>query len=193
MGLDSVEMIMKWEKHFNIKIPDHEVEKIVTLQDATNYIANILSINKDNTNLREKVFKNIQTCLKDLNLISKQIEYEDKVSEVVFENKKQIWDKIAFALQLKIPIPYSFESNTLSSKIVSKLFPQKQNIFDNLLFSQLIDGICGNNYETLVDINNIQSKYEIYICIMGITEDIMGINIYELEPSNTFVQDLGLN
>ena len=127
MGLDSVEMVMKWEKHFNIKIPDHETENIVTLQDATNYIANILSITHDNTNLREKVFKNIQTCLKALNLISKQIEYEDKVSEVISEHKKQIWDKIAFALLLKIPIPFSFEANTFTSKIVSKLFEKTKS------------------------------------------------------------------
>ena len=37
-SLDTVELIMEFEKEFNITIPDDEAEKIGTVADAVNYI-----------------------------------------------------------------------------------------------------------------------------------------------------------
>lgn len=37
-SLDTVELIMEFEKEFNIAIPDDQAEKIATVGDATSYI-----------------------------------------------------------------------------------------------------------------------------------------------------------
>ncbi|MBI1306462.1 MAG: acyl carrier protein [Bacteroidetes bacterium] len=37
-SLDTVELIMEFEKEFNIAIPDEQAEKIVTVGDAISYI-----------------------------------------------------------------------------------------------------------------------------------------------------------
>ncbi len=37
-SLDTVELVMAFEEEFNIEIPDDAAEKILTLQDAVNYI-----------------------------------------------------------------------------------------------------------------------------------------------------------
>ena len=37
-SLDTVELIMEFEKEFNISIPDEDAEKIGTVEDAINYI-----------------------------------------------------------------------------------------------------------------------------------------------------------
>ena len=37
-SLDTVELIMEFEKEFNISIPDDQAEKIATVGDAINYI-----------------------------------------------------------------------------------------------------------------------------------------------------------
>ncbi len=37
-SLDTVELIMEFEKEFNIAIPDDQAEKISTVGDAVNYI-----------------------------------------------------------------------------------------------------------------------------------------------------------
>ena len=39
-SLDTVEMIMEFEKEFDLKIPDEEAEKIATVGDAISYIEN---------------------------------------------------------------------------------------------------------------------------------------------------------
>ena len=38
-SLDTVELIMEFEKEFNIAIPDDQAEKIATVGDAVTYIA----------------------------------------------------------------------------------------------------------------------------------------------------------
>ena len=38
-SLDTVELIMEFEKEFSISIPDDQAEKIATVGDAINYIA----------------------------------------------------------------------------------------------------------------------------------------------------------
>lgn len=41
-SLDTVELIMEFEKQFNIKIPDEQAEKITTVEEAITYLeANI--------------------------------------------------------------------------------------------------------------------------------------------------------
>jgi len=39
-SLDTVELIMEFEKEFNLSIPDEEAEKIGTVGDAITYISN---------------------------------------------------------------------------------------------------------------------------------------------------------
>ena len=38
-SLDTVELVMAFEEEFNCEIPDEAAEKILTIQDAINYIA----------------------------------------------------------------------------------------------------------------------------------------------------------
>ena len=39
-SLDTVELIMELEKEFGMSLPDDQAEKIATVQDAVDYIAN---------------------------------------------------------------------------------------------------------------------------------------------------------
>jgi acyl carrier protein len=42
-SLDTVELVMEFEKAFNIQIPDEDAEKISTVGDAINYLNSKLS------------------------------------------------------------------------------------------------------------------------------------------------------
>jgi acyl carrier protein len=42
-SLDTVELVMEFEKAFNVQIPDEDAEKISTVGDAINYLKSKLS------------------------------------------------------------------------------------------------------------------------------------------------------
>ncbi len=42
-SLDMVELIMEFEKEFNISVPDDDADKIKTVEDAQNYILKLIS------------------------------------------------------------------------------------------------------------------------------------------------------
>ncbi len=44
-SLDTVELVMKFEEEFDIKIPDEDAEKITSVGDATKYIQEKLGTN----------------------------------------------------------------------------------------------------------------------------------------------------
>lgn len=43
-SLDTVELIMEFEKEFNISIPDEAAEKIVTVGDSTKYLTDNIKV-----------------------------------------------------------------------------------------------------------------------------------------------------
>ena len=49
------------------------------------------------------------------------------------------------------------------------------------------------NYEKLISIDNISSKYEIERIICGIIEDKIGIPVSEIELNYSFTNDLGID
>ncbi|MBI3111643.1 MAG: acyl carrier protein [Ignavibacteria bacterium GWA2_55_25] len=42
-SLDTVELVMEFEKAFNVQIPDEDAEKISTVGDAVNYLTSKIS------------------------------------------------------------------------------------------------------------------------------------------------------
>ena len=63
MGLDSVELLMEWEKYFDIQIPDPVAQKISTVQNAVDYFSTILDISDDSTILKDKIFEKLQQSI----------------------------------------------------------------------------------------------------------------------------------
>ncbi|MBT1688682.1 acyl carrier protein [Dawidia soli] len=49
MGLDSVELVIRVEKYFDIAIPDKEAAEIVTVQDFADCVYTKVTLNKGDT------------------------------------------------------------------------------------------------------------------------------------------------
>ncbi len=194
MGLDSVELLMEWERYFNIEIPDLVAEKIGTVQNAVDAISTILNISDDKGELRKKIFGRLQNAISKTGLTNSPIDQSHLVSKIIPDNKKQTWEIIATELRLEIPFPPSAGSdNSLKSKILRRISWTPKFNYSELTFSELTDVICGNNCKSLIDAKLIKTKYEIYIVLMAITVDKIGIDIYEFKPDKTFTGDFGID
>jgi hypothetical protein len=193
MGLDSVELLVEWEKYFSIQIQDLEAEKISTVQNAVDCISSHLNINENDLTLRNSVFSTLKNQIKLNGMSNKPIELNDLVYKVLEPQKKEIWSELSKSLNLTIP-EFSFASNnTFSRKIISKIIWIPGYDYKEITFERLVDTICAENFRKLIDQNNITSKYEIYIIITAITVDKNGIDYYEVTPSKTFHHDFGID
>lgn len=194
MGLDSVELVMEWEKYFDIQIPNLVAEKIDTVQNAVDAISTILNLTEEKTELKNNIFDRLQNVVSKTIAINLSINQSDLVSKVFPDNNQKTWTLIATELGLEIPFPPTKpDDNSLKTKVLTILNWTPKFNYTELTFSDLTDIICGNNCQSLIDAKSIKTKYEIYIVLMAITVDKIGIDFYEFKPDKTFTGDFGID
>ena len=189
MGLDSVELVMGVEKYFSISIPDREAEKAATVGRLVNCVASIKGIQTYNFALRETTFKKIQGQLINKSKITDQIG-----SALEFNNQKELTElesKIGLKLPgLKIS---SGKSPSLFSKFKNWIGIDPIYDFQKTVWKRYIDVILSYNLERVVNPTAISSKYEIYLAIMRLTADKIGVDYFEIGLEKSFTDDLGVD
>ena len=193
MGLDSVELLMEWEKYFGIQIPDLVAEKINSVQNAVDSISTILNISNDSPVLKDKIFGKLQLAISESGSTNTPINQSDLVCKIFPDNDQRTWKFMSTKLDLEVPFPPRKPDNPIKTKILTIISWVPKFNYDELTFSQLTDAICGTNYEKLIDAKAITTKYEIYCVIMGLTVDKIGIDVYEVKPGKTFTDDFGID
>ena len=190
MGLDSVELLMEIENYFGISIPDAEAENLYTIQLMVDSVAKHLNLSDDNLEFRDKIFLRVITTMKEFGWLAKNITLADFVTQYFPSTYKQDWKSFENSLRLSIPLPHLPSQNpSLLESIIGKPLHKSEEIS----FEQFVAAICANNYQELIDKSNIKTKYEIYIVVMGITVDKIGVDYYEIGPDKAFTSDLGVD
>jgi len=195
MGLDSIELLMEVENYFKIQIPDTVAEKITTVQIMVDTIAIYLNITSDERKLQNEIFSKISDCILKTNTSASQIMMSDLISTYLSPIEKDNWHTFQVLLGLDVPKPEII--NTTSKKFSDKLkkLINWTPMYDwkEITVENFTNAICANNYQTLLNQNNIICKHEIYIGVMGITADKIGVEYYEILPEKSFTSDLGID
>jgi acyl carrier protein len=195
MGLDSVELVMEVEKYFNIQIPDQQAEKILTVQNMVGAVAGHLSITSNNTKLRDSTADKIQNILLELNLIDKRIALSDSIFMVLTPLQKNNWSLVENHLGMIVPKPYFKEEKQqgLWNKIKHGLSWTPMYEWKQITFEHFVAAICSKNCAVLVNPATIKNMFEIYVAVMSITVDKIGVDEYEITPEKYFTNDLGVD
>lgn len=191
MGLDSVELLFQFEKRFQIVITDEEAATLITLEEATNAIAQHKNVTEKTCSKIETIKVGIFDTLKQVATIL-NMSPNDKISCVLNAHTKGAWNAFEGAVKYKIKKPY-FDSKSKTS-IFSKLQFWKPNYdWNELTIEEFIDGILIFNYESIVDFTNPKGIDEIYVGVAGLTADRTGIDVYDIKPFKSFTKDLGID
>lgn len=180
MGLDSVELLVTFEKYFGIGIPDAEAETIFTVQNMVDIIAKHLDVTDNSAALQNHIFQNI----KNSSLVNPGITPADYISAYISPNDGKNWAALEHHLQLNIPLP-----NTKTGIFA----PPRDYDWNTITVHQFVDVICAHNFETLLTAASIKSKYEIYIIVAGITAEKIGVDYYDIAPAKSFTGDFGID
>jgi hypothetical protein len=195
MGLDSVELIVEVEKHFSISIPDSEAEKAYTVGKLVDCVANILGVKSYDFALREKTFSLFKTELQNLRKYLGDFSISSKVTDNLDIHDKSLVQAIESKLNLKLPGIYfkPENSNKILGNVKRWLTMIDEIDFDKITWKKFIDIILAKNLNSNALTIEYKSKYEIYIAIMRITVDKIGVDYTEIGIEKIFTDDLGID
>lgn len=193
MGLDSVELLYTIERYFKISISDKQAEKIYTVLDMVEGVAAQLNILSNDTKFHDDLFAQITTCAQRIYQQDTIIQPNTLLSENILLSNKGKWQDFEKMLGLKIPKPQHPAQNTLLANIFNKKIVSSAYEVEKLTFSHLTTAIGARNYQSLLSITNLKSKYEIYLAVSGITAEMMGIDYYEISLEKSFTDNLGID
>ncbi len=196
MGLDSVELLLRFEKEFKKDIPDADAQKIFTVGDMSNWLYENLEIHQPNKKIDNEIFNLVKKAFQDSGLTDK-ITYEQKLREIIpKENLEQTWEGIALNLKLTMPKlnKQDLSDNEIKDiKILGIRFYKPKPAFLESNFKRLVECVGGLNYNKFVDFDRITSKFEIDIAVIGITYDQCGVDVDDVFMNSSFTDDLGID
>ncbi|GAB2825112.1 acyl carrier protein [Ferruginibacter profundus] len=195
MGLDSVELILEVENHFSISIPDREAEKAYTVGKLVDCVANILAVKSYDFTLREKIFSLFKTELQSQRKDFVDFVISSKVADNLDIRDKCLIQAIESKLNLKLPGIYfkPENSNRILGNVKHWLTMIDDIDFDKITWKKFIDITLAKNLNSNALTIEYKSKYEIYIAIMRITVDKIGVDYSEIGIEKIFTDDLGID
>lgn len=196
MGLDTVELVMTFEKKFKVDIPNLEAEEMTTAESAANGFLRYIRLETPDRKISDGVFEKLNSIMKELHWTKTDLQPDQLLKEFVPVAKlKESWIVLQEKLQMKIPKlnTSDFGKPSKPKKFLGITFFTPTDPVLNSMVSRFIDCICALNHESLVDVDHLTSKYEILVTIMGITSEFCGIDIDEIYPNSTFTNDLGMD
>ena len=197
MGLDSVELVMTIENKFGISIPDDECEQIHTVQQFADSVFEKIKIKPNEKCLSQIVYYRIRKAFERFGNHKQDITPNSKMSELL-SNTDLIndWLNLRHRIGLKIPDLVDLDLDKTLNKEVRflgfKIFDRTEPVAENTL-RKFTDWVISMNYEELIDIKNISSKYEIERIICGVIEDNIGVPVSEIELHHSITNDLGVD
>lgn len=195
MGLDSVELIMEVEKHFSISISDPEAEKASTVGKLVDCVGKIMAIKGYDFSLRETTFLVIKKALLELDTGISDFSINSPVSRSINIKNKPLMVELEIKSGLTLPgiDTKNDDPNGMWAKL-KKWFHIIEHIdFENIFWKKYIDILLAVNLEKLSPPIQYKSKYEIYIAIMRITVDKIGVDYEEIGIEKSFTDDLGVD
>lgn len=193
MGLDSVELLVRFEKYFEVEVPDAVAETLATPTDVANWLSQYLSIsaNAVSTN-RKAVEQQLQMLFVDCAPIA-----DTKLFDLLPTG--EVWAQYAqrLAAQAGWQLPeIGWLRPPRARGWLNQLFnwvtttaPPDPNPYR---FADLIDWTLARNYESLLA-KPWQNQYEVMQAIIGITSDSSGVEVSEIKPDSRFAYDLGID
>ncbi len=196
MGLDSIELLMEVEKYFSISIPDNEAEKAYTVGNLVDCVANILNVEKFDFSLRTETFNKIKGHIKLLCKTSVDFKITDKVKDHLDLNNKLLIQDLENILKLELVGINKTE--ILNNNYISRLkawisFSTMYVDFKEITWKKYIDILLAYHLVWKSKPDSFNSKYEIYLAIMQITVDKIGVDYSEIGIEKSFTDDLGVD
>jgi len=176
MGLDTVELIMEFENHFNIRFKDEDIQQISRVEEISNLICQMIDITSEN----KEEFNSLYALFQDY--FGNHIQLADKISNYLQINNFQ---DLSNFLNLKI----KNYSNILKYIFLDYHFIK----WEELTVEEFINAILITNCKHLLNNNSPKTQYQVYLIIGSIILDRIGCPVYDIQPYASITRNLRID
>ncbi|WP_375437845.1 hypothetical protein [uncultured Hymenobacter sp.] len=188
MGLDTVKLVVAFEKHFQIAIPDPEVKNIGTVGEAAACVTRLKCLSPDpaRTAVYYTVLKQVCNCIRP-----KFQTVEDTMLLGTFRHSRTLLAQLVICLRLKVPQLASLRPP--SSGWLQWLLNSGPTPLDwsKYTVADLTEWIVAQNHARLLPAP--ATLYEVQRATVGITSYQSGIAVPEIQLNDSFTNDLGID
>jgi acyl carrier protein len=193
MGLDSVELLVRFEKYFEVNVPDAVSEKLYSPADVAAWISQHLEITKNTVSpSQELVAKQLQALFTvHAPVANTRLTDLLPTSEAWAQRARQLADHIGWQLPeidwLQPPRARGWLNELFDW--VTSVTPPEPNPYR---FTDLVDWTLARNYELLLT-KPWRNQYEVLQAVIGMTSDSSGLEVSSIKPDSHFTRDLGID
>lgn len=196
--MDSVELIMSFERHFKLEVPDAVAESIRTVGDIANWLSQELGLaGQYQSAVRPAVWEQLRTVLVAINTNSASYTEATSLREAFPDRqhlescRQQLLSRYGLLMPRLTPVPTTPAAPSLWEKIWGRPLWSSPS-WPTQTLAELIDWLVAGNYERLLCLP-LASQYEVEQAVIGITSYSSGVEIEEVHLRSSFVNDLGID
>jgi acyl carrier protein len=110
MGLDTIELVLRFEDTFGIEIPDADAEKIQSVKDVTNYVFARVEHTNQNSCITQQAFYFLRRSFAKSLQTSRQSFYPQAKLDAILpkENRKIVLERLKNEAGIEIPLKKSW-------------------------------------------------------------------------------------
>jgi hypothetical protein len=197
MGLDSVELIIRVEGHFDIAIPDKEAAQIETVQELADCAyAKVLADPTPKCRSQILFYKLRSYFVDNGGWKKNDLPPDIKVSDLITKDLKETWADIERYLELDLPELSELDFDPEREKGVKifgvKLGTKKSPVTIGTL-GDLVHWALAKNHEKLIDPLRLFNKSDVEKIVIGIVSESSGIPVNEIKLEHRICYDLGID
>ena len=198
MGLDTVELIMSFERHFKLEIPDAAAESIRTVGELAAWLSQELGLaGQYQSAVRVAIWVQLRTVL-EAGADEPATYSEATLLREVFSSRQQLANyrqqllsRYGLLLPDLTPPPTKPKAPSLWEKIWGRPLWSPPS-WPTQTLAELTDWTVAVNYEQLLRLP-LASQYEVEQTVIGITSYSSGVPVEEIRLQSSFTNDLGMD
>ena len=192
MGLDTVELVVAFERYFGLEVPDSAAETLYTVGDVAVWFSQQLGV----AGQRQSAVRTIvaKQLLSELPLGTTETTLLRQLlldAQTLKAYRYAVRSRYGLILPPLSPLPASPPAPALWERLTGQQLPKAPHWHTQAL-AELIDWVIAFNYEKLL-LPPLASQYEVEQAVIGITSDKAGVPVEEIQLRSSFTNDLGMD
>lgn len=192
MGLDTVELVMSFERYFNLEIPDAVVESIHTVGEVATWFSQQFGVAEQRQSImRAAVAGQLMSELPPGAAEATPLRQALPDAAAVKTCRHALRERYNLILPPLSPLRAAPATPSLWERLTGHTLPRVPHWYTQTV-AELIDWTVAFNYEKLLG-PPFASQYEIEQAVIGLTSNQSGVPVEEIRLQSSFTNDLGMD